>query len=120
MREQDFLKGSIVSMGAILVDKNKCNLCGECIRVCPFGAIDEIDGSMEINAACKMCKICIKQCPQEAMEYTQEQKTFVNKNEWVGILVYVEHIDGEIHPITYELIGKAFSFLEKSNIQYIV
>jgi len=102
-------------MGAILVDKNKCNLCGECIRVCPFGAIDEIDGSMEINAACKMCKICIKQCPQEAMEYTQEQKTFVNKNEWVGILVYVEHIDGEIHPITYELIGKALELSRKIN-----
>ena len=25
----------------------------------------------------------------------------INKDEWKGITVYVDHNDGEIHPVTY-------------------
>ncbi|EIW27005.1 Electron transfer flavoprotein alpha/beta-subunit, partial [Pelosinus fermentans A11] len=35
------------------------------------------------------------------------KKTAVNKDEWKGIAVYADHVDGAVHPVTYELIGKA-------------
>ena len=28
--------------GAITLNKNKCNKCGECTKVCPFGILDAI------------------------------------------------------------------------------
>ncbi len=102
-------------MQKILIDKNKCNLCGACIKGCPFAAIELLNNLIEINAACKMCKICIKNCPQNAIKFIDEQRTMVNKGEWKGIMVYVEHLEGEIHPVTYELIGKAKQLANKVN-----
>lgn len=93
-------------MGSLLVDNGKCNLCGNCVDQCPFDAIHIESGKVIINNACKLCKLCLKNCPQGAISLPQ-QKSTVNKDDWNGILVYVEHLDGEIHPVTFELIGKA-------------
>ena len=30
------------------------------VDICPFGAMEEKDGKLSINAACKMCKLCVK------------------------------------------------------------
>ena len=92
----------------IIIDHNKCILCNNCLTKCPFGALELKDGKVEVNAACKMCRLCLKNCPVEAI--TEEKATMkpsLNKDEWRDILVYVEHDGKSIHPITYELIGKA-------------
>ena len=77
------------------------------VDICPFGAMEEKDGKLSINAACKMCKLCVKKGPAGAVEYVEdEKKEEIDKSQWNGIAVYVDHVDGEIHPVTYELIGK--------------
>jgi indolepyruvate ferredoxin oxidoreductase alpha subunit len=30
--------------GTITIDPNQCNGCGLCVGVCPFGAIEKIEG----------------------------------------------------------------------------
>ncbi|HVI40200.1 MAG TPA: electron transfer flavoprotein subunit alpha [Anaerovoracaceae bacterium] len=77
------------------------------IEVCPFRAIEEKNGIIEINSGCKMCMLCIKEGPAGVMELTKDEKPAVDKSLWRGIGVYVDHTDGEIHPVTLELIGKA-------------
>jgi electron transfer flavoprotein alpha subunit len=94
-------------MGILAVDNNKCNRCGQCITACPFGAVSLEAGMVSFNAACKLCKICLKSCPNQAITITDPSKVEINKDEWHGILVLVEHLEGEIHPITLELLGKA-------------
>ena len=37
----------------------------------------------------------------------------IDKSLWNGIVVYVDHVDGKIHPVTYELIGKAKELAKK-------
>jgi electron transfer flavoprotein alpha subunit len=91
-------------MASITIDTTKCNLCGECICVCPFGAIEELDGAITISAACKMCRLCVKNCPQKAISIA-EKKAAVNKDDWQGVLVYAEYFEGRLHPVTIELIG---------------
>lgn len=93
-------------MGSLLIDNNLCNLCGSCVSQCPFDAIQINSGKVIINDSCKLCKLCIKKCPQGAISLP-EQKSGIDKNAWNGIAVYVEHLDGEIHPVTLEMIGKA-------------
>ena len=39
------------------------------VDICPFGAMEEKDGKLSINAACKMCKLCVKKGPAGAVEY---------------------------------------------------
>ena len=88
------------------------------VDICPFGAMEEKDGKLSINAACKMCKLCVKKGPAGAVEYVEdEKKEEIDKSQWNGIAVYVDHVDGEIHPVTYELIGKHESWQVRSIIQ---
>lgn len=81
------------------------------IALCPFRAI-EFSGAFTINAGCKMCGLCVKQRP-DLFEMTVDKVAAIDKSQWRGIAVYVEHQDGDIHPVTLELIGKARSMADK-------
>ena len=74
--------------------------------LCPFGAMSYVDGKLDISSACKMCKLCVKKS-DGIITYKEDVKTKVNKELWKGICVYVDHLEGKIHRVTYELIGKA-------------
>lgn len=79
------------------------------VNICPFGAMElQDDGTLTINAACKMCRLCVRKGPKGAVTYEEDEpKPQIDKSKWKGIAVYVDHVDGNIHPVTYELIGKA-------------
>ena len=55
----------------------KCNLCEVCIKVCPVGAIDLVDGVVKIDpVSCVGCGICVPNCPEEAIDlnhYKEDQ-----------------------------------------------
>lgn len=102
-------------MAKIIVNQDRINDMEEVLELCPFGALEEVEGKIEINAACKMCKICVKKGREGAFKFEEDEVNLINKDEWRGITVYVEHSDGEIHPVTYELIGKARELAEKIN-----
>ena len=54
--------------------------------------------------------------PDEAtINEMTKKKEEIDKSQWNGIAVYVDHVDGEIHPVTYELIGKARELASKIN-----
>lgn len=100
-------------MSLLSIDYLKCNLCGQCLEVCPFDAIELIDEQLEFTEACKVCKICIRQCPTGAISLNQLPKSSINKAEYQGVLVFAEQVEGEVHPVTYELIGKAKELADK-------
>ena len=51
-----------------IVDKDKCNGCGECEIRCPNGAITIQDNKAVINLIkCKNCRICENSCPVNAI-----------------------------------------------------
>ncbi len=80
----------------------------ELVSLCPFSAIIYDGESLDINAACKMCKICVKKGPAGVITYEENpRENLIDKSKWKGVAVFVEHLDGVIHNVTYELIGKA-------------
>ena len=91
----------------IVIDHENCVLCLNCVANCPFGALSVENGRVEVNANCKLCKLCLNNCPVEAISLEENRYEELNKDDYRGIIVYVEHDDGLIHPVTYELIGKA-------------
>ncbi|SCH12474.1 MULTISPECIES: electron transfer flavoprotein subunit alpha/FixB family protein [unclassified Romboutsia] len=102
-------------MARIVVNMEKIQDIKSVLEVCPFGAMEEKNGQIEIGAGCKMCKLCVKNGPKGAFEFIEEKRESINKDEWRGITVYVDHHEGEIHPVTYELIGKAREMATKIN-----
>lgn len=77
------------------------------IDICPFGAISCRDGKVEIDSGCRMCRLCVKKGPGGAVEYMDTQEPGINKDEWRAVAVYVEYNGKAVHPVTFELIGKA-------------
>lgn len=100
-------------MSKLIIHQDKITNIEEFISVCPFGALENSNGIVEVNGACKMCRLCIKKGPAGAAELVEEQVKGINKADWKGIAVYVDHVGGDIHPITYELIGKARELADK-------
>ena len=102
-------------MAKLVINQDKVENIEEMIKICPFGAMENVNGKLEINASCKMCKVCVRKGPKGAVEYVEEDVVEIDKSKWNGITVYVDHVEGNIHPVTYELIGKARELASKVN-----
>lgn len=72
------LKSNIVNKGfnkfartttPFYVNKEKCNGCGLCAKMCPSLTIELVDGKPNWNKKCYQCLRCINYCPQAAIQY---------------------------------------------------
>ncbi|QAT39903.1 electron transfer flavoprotein subunit alpha [Clostridium sp. JN-9] len=105
-------------MGKLVVNQEKVtpSVIEELVKICPFGALEDKGGKLEINAGCKMCKLCVRKGPAGVMQFVEEEaEPQIDKSLWKGVSVYVDHVEGNIHPVTYELIGKARELAAKIN-----
>lgn len=101
-------------MAKLILHQEKILQKEEFLKLCPFGAFELYDGIVAVSAACKMCGVCVKRAKNGELEYIEDNIAF-DKNEWKGVAVYCEHENGEIHPVTYELIGKANELAAKTH-----
>lgn len=102
-------------MAKLIVHQDRVVNIQELLDICPFNALEEKSGEVIVNAACKMCKLCVRKGPAGAMEIVVEVIPQVDKSKWKGIAVYVDHTEGDIHPVTLELIGKARELADQIN-----
>ncbi|MBR5239503.1 MAG: electron transfer flavoprotein subunit alpha/FixB family protein [Clostridia bacterium] len=95
-------------MGKLVVHQNLVTKekAPEIQSLCPFGAITYENDQLDISSACKMCKLCVKKSGG-VVTYEEDVKKSVDKSLWTGVCVYVDHMEGAIHRVTYELLGKA-------------
>ena len=85
--------------------------------LCPFGAIEKTaDGRVEASAACKMCRICVKKSKNGEAEFVEDEVKAeeVDLSAYRDVCVLVDQTDGEIHPVTLELIGKGRELADKA------
>lgn len=100
-------------MGKLVFNSEKIQDMDAFLKLCPFGALSVEGGKVSANAACKMCKLCVKNGPDGAAVFVEEEVKKIDKSKWNGIAVYVDHDNGVIHPVTFELIGKARELADK-------
>lgn len=85
------------------------------VALCPFNAIESDRGRLAITAACRMCRLCIKN-GDGVFEYVDDGRTgAVDKSAWRGVAVVAEAVDEHLHPVTFELLGKARELADKIN-----
>ena len=100
-------------MGKLVIHPDKIQDIKALVAICPFGAMQEQGGSVEITAACRLCKLCVKK-GGGAVEFVEEEpQASIDKSKWQGIAVYIDHVDGRVHPVSYELLGKARELADK-------
>ena len=99
------------------IEAEKCIGCDLCVAECPFDAIHVVDGVAVIDyEECKVCRKCIPVCPTDCLylegaeeaEEEAEVKVAVSAEtqEYSGVWVFVEQEDGQVHPVSWELLGR--------------
>ncbi len=69
--------------GIIMVDEDKCDGCGWCIKSCPYGAI-VLNPEKETVMICDLCDgnpQCLEWCPEEALELVTQKEFDQNVRE---------------------------------------
>ena len=92
---------------AVVVIKDMCNGCEECLDSCPYDAIEMVDGLAFINEACTLCMACLESCPVEAI--ISEEKDIVlpdlDKESFSGVWIFAEQRQGKASTVVMELLG---------------
>jgi pyruvate formate lyase activating enzyme len=63
---------------------NRCMNCGDCIEVCPHGAILRLNGVIHTTAACHACGTCADTCPTGARKVA---------GRWMTVSETMRHIE---------------------------
>ena len=100
-------------MAEMVVHPEKISDASKLAALCPFGAIEVVKDCVSVTAACRMCKLCIKNGPPGAFELVNEKRAELDKSSWRGIGVYIDQTEGEVHPVSLELVGKARELAQK-------
>ena len=95
------------------IDYVDCTLCGQCVEACPFDAMRIVDEQVKITAACKACGVCVETCPEDAITKVEKEFEQVDKTAYEDVMIFAEQLEGEIHPVTYELMGKGRELADK-------
>ncbi len=52
----------------IVINPDKCDLCGTCVSVCPVDCMEITEQYLVIDdQTCNLCEICVKVCPLKAL-----------------------------------------------------
>jgi carbon-monoxide dehydrogenase iron sulfur subunit len=69
--------------GIIMVNEDKCNCCGWCIKACPYGAV-VLNSEKETVMICDLCDgepQCVEWCPEEALNLVTQKEFDENVRE---------------------------------------
>ncbi len=74
----------------IEIDEKHCNLCNQCVKICPKRILVKVGERIEIQnpMECTLCRDCVEACPLNppAVQVTWDQNSFVWNIESTGAL----------------------------------
>jgi electron transfer flavoprotein alpha subunit len=92
------------------IDHEVCNLCGLCVKSCPFGALAVADGKVEVNEQCTLCGACATACPSGGLLIERKRASAEDLAGYRGVFVWAEWEERDGRPVprqvVYELLGE--------------
>ncbi|MFH0848216.1 MAG: FAD-binding protein [archaeon] len=92
-------------MSAIQV-RDTCTACEVCVRLCPFGAIQIVEGKADIGDACSLCGVCVRMCPIKAISIERPIVSMEQFTDYKGVWIVAEQNEGELKNVSFELLGE--------------
>ncbi len=101
-----------------IVHKDKCTACGDCLEVCPVEAIEVVDEVAQVDDTCTLCGLCVDACAYDAIDLPEMLTAETEGIEsYEGVLVVAEHHDGEVHSVSFELLGAGRKLADKLEVE---
>ena len=91
---------------AVRLLAENCTGCKLCLRACPYGAIDMVEGKAQFNDNCTQCGACASACTFDAIVLETAYTPDVDVDQYRGVWVVAEHLHGEFRRGTLELLGE--------------
>lgn len=94
-------------MALLEINREECIGCEACVAACPFGALrmDE-ENKAVVDDKCTACGVCIDVCPVSALSLPEVEAPAAGLDQYKGVWVWVEQLQGEAGSISWEMIGK--------------
>jgi electron transfer flavoprotein alpha subunit/NAD-dependent dihydropyrimidine dehydrogenase PreA subunit len=94
-------------MPLLEIDKSKCIGCGNCVDVCPFGALSLEGDTVVVNEKCTGCGACLETCPTMALSLPAGRATETGDiSQSSGVWVWLEQFNGRMGDIAIEILGQ--------------
>ena len=93
-------------MSSIEVVAERCVGCELCVKACLYDAIEMVDGVAVIKDNCTLCGACVEPCKFDAILLRESHREEDSLEDYAGVWVVAEQREGEIHGVSYELLGK--------------
>ena len=105
-------------MAELRILKDECTGCGLCVDVCPFNALELVDGIAEVDEKCTLCGACVEECPAEAIVLERpEAAEEIDLSAYQGVWVWVEQFKGQASSISWEMMGQGRKIADQLGMQ---
>ncbi len=84
---------TVNSQGVVMINKNLCVGCLDCVAVCPIEAMRFYPGSQS-PFKCVACGICVKACPKQALEIAEKEDSPASRWPFEASAA-VRHLDAD-------------------------
>ncbi len=95
----------------IEIDLEKCNGCGSCEPVCPFGVIEIVDDKAQVGEGCNLCGACVEACAYDAITIEEVEQAVSEGVQ--AVWVFAEQRDGRLKGVAYELLSQGRKLADK-------
>jgi electron transfer flavoprotein alpha subunit/NAD-dependent dihydropyrimidine dehydrogenase PreA subunit len=102
---------------AVRIITDNCTGCKLCLRACPYGGIDIIEGKAQFNEHCTQCGACASACKFSAIALEVTFTREVDTSQYRGLWVIAEHLHGQLRRGTYELLGEGRRLADKLGVE---
>ncbi|MEW6067468.1 MAG: FAD-binding protein [Nitrospirota bacterium] len=103
---------------SVVVNREKCTGCEECLSSCPFDAIVIKEGRAFINEYCQACMACLSVCPEGAiLEIEEDKLTATDIQDFKGIWIFAEQRAGKVASVAFELLGVGRKLADKLGVE---
>jgi len=108
---------------AVRLITDNCTGCKLCLRACPYGAIEIVEGKARFNEHCTQCGACASACKFDAIVLETSYTPDVDVTQYRGVWVVAEHLTGlgatraPIRRGSRELLGEGRRLAEKLGVE---
>ncbi len=102
---------------AVRLITEKCTGCKLCLRACPYGGIEIVEGKARFNDQCTQCGACVSSCKFGALVLEVTFTRDVDVDQYRGVWVVAEHLHGQMRRGTYELLGEGRRLADKLGVE---